>query len=295
MYLRATGETTIMRDWFERALPEDDRIEEMIEVALHEGVDVERGFGWLLGRYGTCNSITTLEGLVGKFKSQDQQACVSTLVRHLHEELSRNVRAHIERNDQVARGDASLAELVASYPWLMENDAYHIDMSHLASTVRLARLLVEPSAVRLAADLAAYGSHLGSSLQFAGDPPFGDLYASHALFFEATLGENVDEAIRFFHEQAANTSTDEHGTAALETYLILLARCGRFDEAMAAFGELVPDSVVLSPYAPSLLSLAEESGNWQLYGAITSRRDDVIGYVAGQLAAQRQSAPPASS
>ena len=292
MYLRATGDTSLMRDWFERALPDDDRIEEMIEVALHEGVDVERGFGWLLGRYGTCNSISTLEGLIGKLDNENQQACVATLVRHLHGELSANVRAHLERQQETAPAGASLADMVASHPWLLEDDAYHIDMSHLASTVRLARLLVEPAAVALARDLAAYGRGLGASLQFAGDPPFEDLYPSHQLFFAATLGDDVENALRYFRERAAAIAPDEHGTAALETYLILLTRCDRHGEALAAFAQLVPDDVTLSPFAPSPLTLAEQSANWQLYDTVMRRRGDVIGFVAGQLAARRGAQRP---
>ena len=43
--------------------PEDDTLEEMIEVALHEGVR-PRGFQLVLENYGTCNAITTFEGTI---------------------------------------------------------------------------------------------------------------------------------------------------------------------------------------------------------------------------------------
>lgn len=286
MYLRPAGEKNLVRESLERVVPKDDRMEELIQVALHEGVAVQRGLGWMLGHYGTCNSITTFEGLAPRLEIADQQACAAVLVRHLHNELLRNVRAHVEQREGAPPATNRLAELITGRDWLFENDNYHTDTSHLAAVVRFARLLEEPAAVELALDLVEYGRRLAPQLQYPGDPPFEDLYASHRLLFLATLGRQVDEAIDFFRQQAETLPLEEHGTAAIETCLVLLVRVGRPLEALETYAALVPTDVSLSPYAPSLLELARRSRDWDTYLRIMRDRDDVVGYAIGQLESQ---------
>ena len=99
----------------------------------------------------------------------------------------------------------------------------------------------------------------------------------------ATLGEHVDEAVEYFAQQARDTAVDEFGTAAIETYLILLRRVGRSAEALAAYSEFSADGISLSPYAPTPLALARESGDWEIYLAMMRDRDDAVGYAIGQL------------
>ena len=282
MYFRPTGDRGPVADALSHAIPTDDNIEELIQVALHEGVAAKRGFGWMLGHYGTCNSITTLEGLAGSLSPADQQQCAATLVRHLHKELSANVRAHIERQEgQPPPSEATLSELMADRPWLFANESYHVDTSHLSSTVRFARLLTDPAAVRLALELTEYGRRLSRSLQFPGEEPFVDVFPSHRLFLAATLGESVDEAVRFFRRKAEEVSIEEEGTGAVEAYLILLVRLGRHAEALAEIARLVPEDVALSRYAPSMLELARASGAWETYLKIAEARGDMVAYAAG--------------
>jgi hypothetical protein len=285
MYFRPTGDRAPVAEALARAMPTDDNIEELIQVALHEGVSAKRGFGWMLGHYGTCNSITTLEGLAGSLSLSDQQQCAATLVRHLHKELTANVRAHIERQEGKPLGaeakQETLVELMADRPWLFANESYHIDTSHLSSTVRFARLLTDPAAVRLALDLAEYGRRLARSLQYPGEEPFVDVFPSHRLFLAATLGENTDEALRYFRRKAEQLSIEDEGTGAVETYLILLTRLGRHGEALDEMARLVPNDVALSRYAPSMLELARESGAWERYLEAAQARGDLVAYAAG--------------
>lgn len=282
MYLRPVGEKPLIHDALERVIPQDETIEELIQVALYEGVAAERGLAWMLGHYGTCNSITTFEGMAGNLSVEDQRACAAVMVRHLHQEVLGNVRGHIEQQEGRPPPAASLAELVAERPWLFENDNYHVDTSHLAAVVRFARLLEEPSAVRLALELTEYGRRLGEQLRYPGEPPFEDTYPSHGLLFSATLGEQVDEAVEYFN-RSADASTEEHGTAPLETLLILLQRVNRHPEALAALAKHGNQAGSLSPYAPTPLALARQCGDWDLYFKIMQDRDDAVGYVMGML------------
>jgi hypothetical protein len=215
----------------------------------------------------------------------DQQQCAATLVRHLHKELISNVRAHIERQEgKPPAGDVkgeTLVELMADRPWLFANESYHIDTSHLSSTVRFARLLTDPPAVRLALDLAEYGRRLARPLQYPGEEPFVDVFPSHRLFLAATLGENADEAVRFFRRKAEQVPIEDEGTGTVEAYLILLTRLGRHAEALDEMARLVPHDVALSRYAPSMLELARVSAAWDKYLEAAQARGDLVAYAAG--------------
>ncbi len=281
MYLRPTGDKQPIREALGRAIPEEDNIEELIEVALHEGVSPRRGIAWMLAHYGTCNSITTFEGLASNLAREDQETCAAVLVRHLHGELCENVRSHIERQEEQPPTEASLTEMIANRPWLFQNESYHIDTSHLGATVRFARLLTDVETLRLALDLTEYGRRLARVHQYPGEEPFVDVFPSHRLLFSATLGERIDEAVRFFSRKAHEVSVEDHGTGAIEAYLVLLARLGRHAEALEELGKLVPTDMTLTPYAPTMLELARTSGAWDRYLEIARQRSDMVGFAAG--------------
>ncbi len=97
MYLRPAGDKLPVRKRLARITPDDQRVEELIELALFEAIDPERGYAWLLGRQGTCNAITTLGGLEGQLSVPDVRACAAVLVRHVYGELRGNLRGHLER------------------------------------------------------------------------------------------------------------------------------------------------------------------------------------------------------
>jgi len=283
-YLRPVGDKESMRRWLERAVPDEDSADELIALALHEGIDPERGFAWLLAQRGTCNAITELEGICGNLPLKDQIACATVLVRHMHEELLGNLRGHLARLEQDIPETTSISVLLKDNPKLLAEGGYHVDTSHLATTVRFARLLTEKNMLRLAIELADYGCQLAKDLQYPDTKPFEDTYPAHLLLFKATLNEEVDPARDYFAQQAHSAVIEEEGTVAIETYLILLERIGCPDQALEEYAKLVPTGCQLSPYAPSMLHLAEASLCWDRYLEICQQRDDVVGFTAGQVA-----------
>jgi hypothetical protein len=286
MYLRPAGDKHSLRKHLARVVPDDDQADELIELSLYEAVDPERGYAWLLGRNGTCNAITTLDGLSSQLGVDDLRACAAVLVRHVYSELRGNLRGHLNRLTGEPPPDLSVAELLAQHPELMAGGNYHLDASHLASAMRYARLLTEPTLAAKALELAEYGARLPEDLQYPGEAPFEALYPAHRLLLEATLGRNVETALDYFRQQAAAGQDDPQTTAAVETYLILLARTGRAGEAIAEYAELVPKGRELSGHAPTLLELAAASGNWDRYEAICRQREDLLAFAAGLLARQ---------
>jgi hypothetical protein len=288
MYLRPAGDKLALRQRLAKVVLEDDRADELIELALFEAVDAERGYAWLLGRNGTCNAITTLDGMSTQLGTADLKACAAVLVRHVYRELHGNLRGHLHRLKSEAPTDLSVVELIDQHPELLADGSYHLDVSHLGSTMRYARLLTERSLVEKALEMAEYGSRLPKDLQYAGEAPFEEQFPTHRLLLDATLGRNVDAALSYFAGRASTAATDDDtaplSTTAVETYLILLQRASRHADALAAYAELVPQGRELSPHAPTLLELAAASGDWDRYEAICRDREDLIGYAAGVVA-----------
>ncbi len=288
MYLRPAGDKAAVRQRLARIAPDDARADELIDLALYEGVDPERGYAWLLGRQGTCSGITTLDGLEERLSVAELQACAAVLVRHVYKELHGNLRGHLHRLTGAAPPEGSVLELIDRHPELQAGGDYHLDVSHLASAVRYARLLTEPAVVAKALEMAEYGSRLPAELQYAGDAPFEELYPAHLLFLKATLGRNIDEALAYFAAKAEAAAQEElndpRAAAAIETYLVLLTRTSRAAEALDAFEQNVPLGRELSRHAPTLLELAEQSGQWERHAAICRARNDMLGFTAGLLA-----------
>lgn len=292
-YLKAADHPQPLQDAL-RALPsnhashpdaDEEQIEELIEVALHEGADPALGYRWLIERYGTCNAVTQLEGLGPHLAIHALASCAAVLVEHLHAELTSVLRELITSEEGTPPApEATLPELLAGRDWLFANEASHVDASHLSAGVRMARVLEEPTNVRAALDLAEYGIRLHPTLHYADAPPFDEVYLSHQLFYAAQLGEQVDDAVDYFRKRADQAVLEIDGLAPLETLLVLLTRIGRGGEALKEFHRLAPADAQLSPYAPRLIDMARRSGDWQTFDEVMRARGNVIALAQGRLA-----------
>lgn len=280
MYLRPVGDKAPVAAALENTTPNESNIQELIEIGLHEGVSPVFGYKLVLENYGTCNAISAFESaFMGRAKS-DQRAAAGLLVRHLHGELLANLRADIARHDQIEPSAGSISELIAGRDWLFEDNNYHIDTTHLSAAVRIARLTEDPEVLRLAVQLTDYGRRLSQQFQFAGEEPFVETYPAHALFFRASLGEQVDEALSYFRERAERADFDEHGSGPVETYIVLLARCGRYTEAIDASATLIPPGERTAGFAPSLIELSRAAGDYTRMLELSAERGDLIGFAA---------------
>ena len=192
MYLRPTGDLEMARDLIKDVPIDDDNYDQMIQVLLHEGVDIARGYQAVLDRQGTCNSITMFEqSLAGRSKS-DRMLAASCLLDHLYHELRESVRGDILRREAPAGDDESLIDMIESREWLLGEGGYHIDTTHLQSTVRIASILEKPDQWSKAWELTQYGKRLDHQLQYPGDEPFVDFYPAYAAFYSILLGKDVD-------------------------------------------------------------------------------------------------------
>ena len=100
MYLRPVGDKEVVKEALAKVTLDDENRDEYVEVALHEGLDPQRGFAEVLGYYGTCNAITTFESLAPQCEPADQQGITVQLVAHVHAELMATLKADIEGGEQ---------------------------------------------------------------------------------------------------------------------------------------------------------------------------------------------------
>lgn len=287
MYYRPVGDRAEAAKLVRAVPADDDNYEEVIEVALHEGVDTGLGYGLLLQHYGTCNAITTYDQILPRRPRADQQAAARLLLRRLHDDLVASVKQDILRQEGQVPQEKSLKELVADREWLFHDNAYHTDTTHLSSTVRISRVLTDPESLRLALDLTEYGRRLSAQFQHPGDEPFADMYPSHALFYQALLGENVDEALNYFKLKVEMLDPQYHGLAALETYVDLLARIGRDREAMEAAIQYCPPGQAVQGFSSVLFDLAQKAGDYAPMQKFCEERGDLLGFAAGLVEGKR--------
>ncbi len=283
MYMRPVGDREAAAKAIEQVPVTPDNLDVIIQLLVHEGVDIARGTRLSLEQRGTCNTITMLESVVAMRGRADQQKGVSELVRHVHAELLASVRADFERRQGKPPVGDSISEVLASIPGWLKDGSYHLDTSHLASTVRFARVLDDREFLALAHDLSEYGRQLHPQYQYPGDEPFGDLYASSSAFFAVLLGKQVEFGLRLFLQKAESLDPQEHGTIAIETYADLLARVNRPADAIAFLIKRMPQGMRPCGVAPSLLELSQQANDFSLMLDQAKTRGDAVGYAAAIL------------
>jgi len=280
MYLRPVGDKAEAAGLLGQIEPADDNFEDLIEICLHEGVDIGRGYGLVLERFGTCNAITTFDSSLARRPRSEQAPAAKLLLHQVHKDLVASVTADIARQEGQPPSEKTLRELVHDRDWLFQDNSYHLDTTHLAATVRIARALSEPDDFLLALDLTEYGRRLSQQFQYAGDEPFTEMYPANALYFQALLGENTAEAIEYFKNKAEMLDPQYHGYAAVETYVDLLARLGRHDEALAAALKTGLGSIQPLGNAPPLVELAARAGNYEALLDNCRKKEDLLGFTA---------------
>jgi len=285
MYLRAVGDNDIAAQALAGVEANQENLDLLLNLYVHEGIDVGAGTRLSLKMRGTCNTITMLDSVVAMRGRGDQQAAVGALVEHVHSELLQNLIADLRRRNpkSSAAEPGRIVDWLELQPGLLRDGTYHLDTTHLASTVRFARVLDNLDTLRLAVDLAEYGRQLHAQYQYESEEPFADLYPMSLAWFRALLGENVDAALRLFRQKAENLDIDQHGTIGVETYADLLARVGRPAESAAYLIRSMPSGMRPFGIAPSLIELAHASGDYQPMLEHSQSRGDLIGYTAALL------------
>jgi hypothetical protein len=178
--------------------------------------------------------------------------------------------------------------MIAGRDYLFADDSYHIDVSHLSSVVQMSVSLQPCAELDIARELCEYGRHLTGRFTNPGDPPFEDLYKSHAAYLAALAGNEVEENLNFFREQAANADPQTVGTYPAEVLVNLLLRLQRPAEALdVARKHLVGvDNRQLT--CPSVSELCQKVSDYQALADVARQQGDPVHFMAGLLAAGKQ-------
>jgi hypothetical protein len=283
MYLRPIGDRAYVEALIRDIPVSDSHLDELIEVCVSEGVSPGYGFSLVLEHYGTCNSITAFETQIAHLPKSDQETAAEQLVSHLHAELVKNLKDVVGQQEGSAPSESSIKALVEDRDWLFGEMTYHIDTTHLASVVRFARVIQSEPCLRLALDLTEYGRRLHSQFQYPGEEPFAEIYPSSALYFQALLGDNLDAAIEYFKEKAESTDAYHQGTASIEVYIDLLARCGRLQDAIESSVRLLPAGTRTVGIAPSLYELSKKVGDFSRMMEVCRQNEDVLGFATALM------------
>jgi hypothetical protein len=215
-----------------------------------------------------------------------QRPAARVLVGHLHRELCGALAADLRSRglgDLPAAPD-SIPDLLAAAGGLADDPSVHVDVSHLQSVLRIARVCDDEPTVAQAWELAAYGCRLPAEVVYPGEPPFAEVAPASRLYFAALLGRDVEEAVRFFRREAVTADADA-GTLPCDTLVLLLWRLGRPAEALhAALGRPaergMPSTLEAAGLLPSLVELAAAAGDWDALRRACIDRGDAITFAA---------------
>ncbi len=262
---------------------------QIMEIALQHGVHPERGFQLVLESYGICSAITAFEQLPPE--EGVRGACVRMLTRALSEQLRENLHAEVERGQRgpAPAPDAEITTLLQGNDWLFEDEAYHIDTSHLSSVVRLSPLLSDPEDLRLALQLTEYGRLLSPRHRYEGDPPFEDTYEDHGIYLRALLGEGVDEAVAHFRGKLPPVDPDGdnyQNTLPGQILVRLLDRVGRSSDAIEIAAEhlgQIPEAMLL---CPSLAQLCRTADRLDLLAVHSRSSGDLVSFASAIASGQ---------
>lgn len=285
MYLQPVGDTELAEKLI-RAVPiDEENLDTIVDVAVSQGAAPAYGFELLLKHFGTCNGITTFDTQAQRFDIATQRQMASALLTHLYGELMANVRYAIEQQAGTLSEDSTLSQAMQQHPQLTQGGAHHIDTTHLASLMRIARSVTDREQLIRAKELADYGATLDSDFQYPSPPPFEKTYVDHQFFYGALLGERVDEAIAHFRSKIESVEPHMTGVA-IETFIDLLIRVDRCDEAIDVMttqwlGQHEPVGL-----APNLLEIATTPKQLQKAMAYYESQVDVLGYAASLLHAK---------
>jgi hypothetical protein len=300
MYLRAAAEPAEVSRRLTALAgdpPDDDeaaaaRLQEIVHVALWEGVDPALGIRLVIESQGTCNAITAYEQGVARLPAARQREPAAVLVGHLYREVFASLAADLARRDlappdRIATA-TTIIDLLTAAGGLTDDPSFHVDVSHLQSVLRIARVCVDRGVLEQARELAVYACRLPEEVTYPGEPPFENVGLASRLFYAALVGRDVDEALDFFRRAATSARDDDGNTLPADVLVYLLWRLGRPAEALHAAldrptGQGMPSLFHAAGMLPSLVDLAVAGNALDALREACRKRGDEITFAATYL------------
>lgn len=257
-----------------------EELEPILEIALHERVNPKKGFELLLRHHGICRAITFFDQYPDP---GTREACLHILVEDLYTELTDRLKRTITQVEGKEPEQTSVTGLLDGRDWLFgEYDAY-VDTSHLVSVLRFCLESNDRETLARAVELAGYGKHLGPIYQQKGEPPLEDVFVDHAIFLQALVGNDVEEAVAHFRNKLGRYDPEQIGTYPAQVVVRLLIRLHRFREAIEVFREYLRETPAAYLSCPGLLELCQMAGDMGALKEVAREQGDLLVYAAAAL------------
>ena len=271
-----------------RTIPED-KVEELIQVCVYEGANPEKGFEIMLTVNGICNTITVFDQMNAQLDPECRQKIARLLVNQLYGDLVQSLQYQVQQKLPMAPPTDNLRELMAGRDWMFEGGSYHIDVSHLNSVVRFARLLSDDDPIMpKVIELCEYGSRLDEQFQYPGESPFEEFYPAHLHFFKALMGAENDRslAIAYFEKKLDLEPEDENKQMIAYVLIDLLTRVDQNDRAI----ELAEThlSQFEDPNTFSFTDLCQKTQHLDVLQKVARNKGDLVTFAGALLDAQNQ-------
>jgi hypothetical protein len=285
LYYRMLNEPEPVRRALDAYEPkEDEDMQTLVQIAFYEGVHPRKGFDWLLHRFGLCNAITTLSSQELPHPPEVRQYCIQSLVRALYAELRERLVAEIERHEDKPPAEENIRQLLAGRDWLFSDDSYHIDLSHLSSVMQMSMHLLPCHELEMARELCDYGQRLSGRFVSPGDPPFEDQYRAIGSYLAILAGDNVEEGLNYFRQQAEQADPETVGTYPAQVLVNLLLRLNRPAEALAVARKYLASADNRQLSCPSIVELCQKVGDYRTLADVAREQGDPVHFLAGLLA-----------
>lgn len=279
-YFRVIGELDPVREALER-LDTPDPSDDLIAIAYQEGVHPRRGFEWIIRQHGVCRAISVYEQF--PHGAEGKKECNAMLVRQLYLEVLETLRQSVAQREGAAPDSAGLAQLLATRPWLFDEN-YLVDISHVAAVARFSIELEDRELLRCAAELADYGRRLQDTGFYAAGMPVAEHLQDISVYLHALLEEDVDAGVAHFRKRIAENTQSDTGGGPAQLLVYLLVRLGRLEEAIDVSLEYLADvPVERLGLCPSIPQLCEMANNPQRLLDLARRENDLLTFTAGLL------------
>ncbi|MEX0725326.1 MAG: hypothetical protein WEB58_01340 [Planctomycetaceae bacterium] len=282
MYFRTIQEPDAVRETLDQIDVENvdgQKVEELINIGLHEGAHPVKGFEAMLRHHGTCSTITAFDHNLSRINSEQREQIARMLLNQLHTDLVHSLQRDVQRRLPAEPPADSIGELIAGRDWLFEDHNYHIDVSHLNSIVRFCRSLPagDPELGK-AIELCEYGAKLSTQFQYPSEPPFQDYYAAHKAYLRVLADDDREENLNYFREILKNETEFEQQQLIALVLVDLLTRIGRSSDAVEVAKDYL--SNVEEPQTFSFAQLCQEHNRWDLLEQSARERGDLVLFTA---------------
>lgn len=270
-----------------RTVPED-KVEELIQVCVYEGANPQKGFEIMLNVNGICNTITVFDQMNAQLKPESREWVARLLVNQLYDDLVQSLQYQVQQKVPMAPPTDDLRELMAGRDWMFEAGSYHIDVSHLNSVVRFARLLPEDDpCLSKVIELCEYGARLDEQFQYPGETPFEEFYPAHLHFFKAFVGDENDRslAIAYFEKKLDAEPEDDDKQMIAYVLIDLLTRVEQNERAIELAEKHL--SQFEDPNTFSFTDLCRETDHLEILQKVARGKGDLVTFAGALIDGQR--------